>query len=341
MEERRWSQVDLADRTGFSKKHINELVKGRASIAPDTAERLSTVLGGTSQFWLNREANYRAQLERQRVLKAHSQHFEWLNELPVSWMAKRGLLQARQSKAERVDALLRWFGVASVDAWRTTYEAPLVAFRAAGDMKRQVGNLAVWLRTAELQADQIACEAFDLQAFTTALQSARELVAEPNPKIFVPKLRSLLATSGVLLTFTPAPPGCPVHGVTRWLTPDRALLGLSLRYLTDDQLWFSFFHEAAHIAKHRKRQMFVEGLAGLDADLEAEADRFAADVLIPPTDAQRLGALTTAQRVKAFARSLGISAGVVVGRLQHDHLIKYSELNHLKVRYEWTDNDHC
>lgn len=56
---------------------------------------------------------------------------------------------------------------------------------------------------------------------------------------------------------------------------------LSLRHKTNDHLWFSFFHEIAHILKHKK-QLFLEGNNFVkDEVLEAKADNFAADILIP------------------------------------------------------------
>jgi HTH-type transcriptional regulator/antitoxin HigA len=63
LEERGWQRAELADRAGFTGKHVDELIQGRASLTADTAQRLSTVLGGTVEFWLAREAQYRAALE--------------------------------------------------------------------------------------------------------------------------------------------------------------------------------------------------------------------------------------------------------------------------------------
>ena len=114
---------------------------------------------------------------------------------------------------------------------------------------------------------------------------------------------------------------------------------LSARYRSDDQLWFSFFHEAAHILKHGKKLLFVEGLTGLDEDKEREADRFAAGTLIPVSSASLLSSLRTESQVLAFAASIGIAPGVVVGRLQHDGYLRHAQLNHLKVRYEWVTNE--
>jgi len=51
---------------------------------------------------------------------------------------------------------------------------------------------------------------------------------------------------------------------------------LSLRGKTDDQLWFTLFHEIGHVLLHDTRSLFLAGSANRN---EAEADQFAADAL--------------------------------------------------------------
>ena len=60
LEELRMSQADLALRTGFTRKHVNRLVKGNVAITAEAAVRLEAVLGEPASFWLSREAQYRA-----------------------------------------------------------------------------------------------------------------------------------------------------------------------------------------------------------------------------------------------------------------------------------------
>ena len=64
LEERGWTQAELANRTGFTTKHINLLITGKAAITEETALKLERVLGSTAQFWLRREAQYREALAR-------------------------------------------------------------------------------------------------------------------------------------------------------------------------------------------------------------------------------------------------------------------------------------
>jgi Zn-dependent peptidase ImmA (M78 family) len=127
-----------------------------------------------------------------------------------------------------------------------------------------------------------------------------------------------------------------VHGATRWIGPDRAILALTLRYKSNDQLWFSLFHEAAHILKQSKKLLVLEGSEALDPELEREADRFASDFLIPPAEAARLRGLRSAAEVEQAARRIGIAPGIVVGRMQKEGWLPWKNLNGLKVSYEWT-----
>ena len=60
LDERGWTQTEFADRLGTSRKFVNQLMSGEASIDEGTALRLEQVLGGTNRFGLNRESAYRA-----------------------------------------------------------------------------------------------------------------------------------------------------------------------------------------------------------------------------------------------------------------------------------------
>ena len=105
------------------------------------------------------------------------------------------------------------------------------------------------------------------------------------------------------------------------------------------QLWFSFFHEAAHILLHRKKVIFIEDDLQGDPE-EDDANRFAADILIPPFElAQWLAqGRVTKTRIKAFAHNIDVAPGIVVGRLQHDQQLPFDWCNDLKRRLRWTGN---
>ncbi len=61
------TQRELAARLDRPPQVINEIIRGKKAITPDTAIALGKVLGGTPQFWTNLEADYQMALARQKA----------------------------------------------------------------------------------------------------------------------------------------------------------------------------------------------------------------------------------------------------------------------------------
>ena len=338
LEERNWTQAQLADRLGVSRKHVSELITGKATISEANAIKLARVLGSTVRFWLNREAGYRAALADLHAIEQLRDEVSWLDDLPISHMRKAGWIHTHRDKVKTVSECLQFFGVGSVDAWRT-WSAGLgqTAYLMSESAGKAFGSIAAWLRYGEIQAATVECEDYSKEVFKTNMDLLRTLTLEPDPDIFVPRIKKLCSEAGIAVVFEPTPRGCPASGATRWLAPNKALLMLSLRYKTNDHLWFTFFHEAAHILLHRKKLMFLELNQNGEGEEEAEANQFAADLLIPSEYVDLFRTLANSRaEVSQFAKKIGIPPGIVVGRMQYEGLITYRQLNDLKVRYTWS-----
>jgi addiction module HigA family antidote len=52
------SQVALSDHLGIPVQRINELVRGKRGVTPETAWLLAGALGTTPEFWINLQANH-------------------------------------------------------------------------------------------------------------------------------------------------------------------------------------------------------------------------------------------------------------------------------------------
>ncbi|GFP32011.1 antitoxin HigA-1 [Candidatus Hakubella thermalkaliphila] len=63
------SQYRLARDTSVPPRRINEIVQGKRSISADTALRLARYFGTTDRFWLNLQARYDLELEKDRLGK--------------------------------------------------------------------------------------------------------------------------------------------------------------------------------------------------------------------------------------------------------------------------------
>jgi addiction module HigA family antidote len=61
------SQYRLAKETGVPPRRINEIVRGTRSVTADTALRLSRYFGTSERFWLNLQARYDLEVQKDRL----------------------------------------------------------------------------------------------------------------------------------------------------------------------------------------------------------------------------------------------------------------------------------
>ncbi len=61
------SQYRLAKDTSVPPRRINEIVHGKRAITPDTALRLSRFFGLSERFWINMQARYDLEIEKDRL----------------------------------------------------------------------------------------------------------------------------------------------------------------------------------------------------------------------------------------------------------------------------------
>jgi HTH-type transcriptional regulator/antitoxin HigA len=344
MEERDWKQRELAHRLGRPVQAVNEILAGKKEITEDTALELERVMEVPAQFWLAREAQYREHLARQRSAEVSREHVPWLEQFPLKALQEAGVLPLGRLtaafKQELVEPLLRFFGVASPAGWQAHYDQMQPQFRRARPSQQtDVAAITAWLRMGELQAARLQLADYEPARLQAALPEMRALSLRQAEEIG-PELVRLCGQAGVALVFVAPLPGTHVSGVARFLH-GRPLIQLSLLGKWNDLFWFSFFHELAHVLKHPTRAIFLDDAAAgdtADSPEEQEANRFAAETLVPRAQQARLAALPLdAASVEAFAREIGVHPGIVVGQLQHRRRLGYGHaLTRLKARYDIT-----
>lgn len=330
------TQADLAARSGLSLKHINQIAQGIAPITHETALLLEKVTGVSARAWNSLEATYRDRLARLEDRESLLADKAWLKELPIAELQRRGRLPKGIDDLSLLEEVCRFFGVANRSSWEKVWRDPLASFRRSLTFKSDAGAVAAWLRIGEVEAQAIECAPFDAHRFRESLDEIRALTLE-SAEDFVPRLREICAAGGVAVVFVPEIKGTRCWGAARWTSPTKALIELSLRYKSDDHLWFSFFHEAAHLLLHGKKELYITTDRFTD-QAEDEANRFASTFLIPKKHEPRLPGLTLPE-IPDFARELGIAPGIVVGRLQKERLLDWNEGNSLKRRFQFVDRN--
>ena len=338
LDEREMSQSELARRMGRPFKTINEIINGKAAIMPETAIQLERVLGVPANFWTNLESQYREDQARVREVKALEKDAAWIERFPVRDLKRAGHLPNTRDRATLHHYLLRFFGVANKRAWDKVWVAsePLAAFRQSPTLAASWEATSAWVRAGVVEANRLKTKPFDRTGFLTFIQSVRSLTRQ-DPEEFADPLVRESRSFGVVVLFVRPYEGVRASGATHWIAPSKAVIQLSNRYKTDDHFWFTFFHEAAHICLHGHKEVFIEeeDVRSSTQQREQEANEFASDLLIPKGEWEdfKAGHPSTNSAVTQFAAKVGVSPGIVVGRLQQELMWPRTQGNGLKRRF--------
>ncbi|EMJ91623.1 ImmA/IrrE family metallo-endopeptidase [Leptospira alstonii] len=317
---------------------VNGLLNGKIRIDKEIAQQLEIVLGPPANFWIERENQFQKDFSLLESQNLENEKKEWLKLIPVKEMLKLGWLDNFDDSIDVVEKCLNFFGVANIRTWHEKYnsEIGMALFKMTSSFTSEPGAIAAWIRQGEILSQSINCNKWDSDNFLKSLSAIRSLTFKKDPSNFIPELTKLCAESGVAVIIARTPSGCKASGATKFINPDKALLMLSFRYLSNDHFWFTFFHEAGHLLLHSSNSLHVEGSWITNENEEAEANQFAADVLIPEEFKEKFQKLrSNRNEVIKFARFINIHPGIVVGQLQHLNRINRSHLNTLKRRYTW------
>ncbi len=334
LDAREIKKSDFALRCNLSSKTISLIIAGKAPVTPDTAIKFERVLGISSTTWLNIESKYslrKAEREAEECIYANMQK---LNKYPINELIKREIIHETQNKMVQAKELLNFFSVGSFQGLENQINSYSAYFRHSSAFKSTSEALSSWIRMGEVYADNIESEPYNRNKFIKALREIREMTTN-SPSIFIPEIKRLLKESGVVLVIIPELKEVHLSGATKWISKNKALMILSLRHKTNDHFWFSFFHEAAHILFHGKKEIFIDEVKINDTLEEHEANKFASDILIPMRHYKIFaGVRPTKELIVSFAFKINIAPGIVVGRLQRDKKVSFSHMYDLKEKMD-------
>lgn len=332
------TQKELAERMGRPLKLVNEVIKGKAAVTPETAIQLERVLGKEAVFWTNLESLYRQALASVQAEGALEDEVKKAQLYPYDEMVKNGWVPKAEKPIDMAKNLISFFGVNSLDNVIEKRILEPVLYKISLKKKTNENAAAAWLRQGVVDAQKIQTKKFDEQVLKEKIQEIRALTKE-KPETFQDKITSLLADAGVALTITKGLTNVPINGASRWLGSDKALIQLSIYGRSADKFWFSLFHEIGHILLHGKKRANIDISTSVPLDsIEAEANDFAKDILIPRekyVEFVESHHNFTAELVNAFANKIQIHPGIIVGRLQIEERIRFNELNQLRGKLKW------
>lgn len=317
---------------------LRDLLEGRAAIDRRIAAALSEHLGGTAKFWLNRQKNYERALNRAVEKVAEEEADQWLNEIPTP-VAPQATRVSERRRDDQLRHKMVFYNVANLKTWDARYGIiPTdTHFRTSPSFQSNRAAVLAWLRRGEIEADLIVTRPWNPQRLMQLLPQIRLLSRIRRPDRFFPRLREILSDAGVALVVVPTPKGCHASGAARLVAPDKAMALVSFRHRSDDQFWFTLFHELGHLILHQGRA-FVDEDETPESPAEREANDFASMCIVPSVRRSEFLRLTPDKdSIVRFAVSVGVNPGLIVGQLQHAGMLGHGRMEWLKRRWTWDE----
>jgi HTH-type transcriptional regulator/antitoxin HigA len=331
LEARGWSQRDLAAIMNRPPQAISEIVRGSKQIIPETALGLAQALGTSPELWMNLESNYRLHVARQPAQDAEIARRGRLYDLaPIGELIKRGWIQ----RSDSLDVLeKRVCGFLEINSLGNEPQLA-VNFRSTQEHGPEKSAQIAWVKRVEHLAKAQHVPEFNRGALKKGIPETLVLSRKAED---VAKVPSVLQKLGIRFVIVRHLPRTYIDGAAL-LSGGRPVIALSLRFDRIDAFWFTLMHELAHIyAGHRDPhldQLYDTDLA-TDAT-EKEANELARNWLV---DAREFKVFVktskpyfSRSRVLDFALGQNRHPGIVVGRLHHDGIIDYKNLNSYLVR---------
>lgn len=334
LEQRGISQKDLANRTGFSEKHISNVLSGHARLTEDFALKLEKVIPDVpASYWLNYESKYREHLAREKEIYN-------LNTVDLKKVAKKFRFKdvfkgLNLSLAEQATEMLKMLGISDFANFNAAFQNLETEFMEDGGEKEAI---AIWLSLCE---DEVELQNSDLTnidflkvQLKTSLPKFKNIANNDNLEVSLKSCKKLLNSLGIYFVVCEAIPGCKVRGALTQYR-GRPAIYISGRFRTQDYVWFAIIHELAHLLLHYQKNDVIlsyEDNVPDSREKEKEANEFARDFFIdrPAYKSFTTKNEFTSTSIRNFAARQKVTAAIVVGQLQHDGFISYAEGNYLR-----------
>jgi len=333
--DRNMMQKELANRTGFTEKHISSIINGQSSISVEFAMKLECVLGVDATFWINLQSNYETKileyLERENIAENELHVLEEISEIRKFFVEKKYLNQTRD-KIQQVLDIRRILGISNLELINNV--ATNAQYRMPEHNTVNTNVLFAWVRACELETETIVTsDVLDVSKLKLLIPSLKAVMFE-DPSTIHEKLTSILAKCGIKFNIIEHFAGAPVQGFIKKTPEGNVLLCLTTRRAYADIFWFSLMHEIAHIVNGDISESFVD-FSNIQSQIETRADKCAADYLLNASDYTQfvMKADFSISSIVNFADIQKVKPYIVIGRLKKEKLIPYNRFADFMDRY--------
>lgn len=337
LEERQMKQEELAIRTGFSSKHVSEVVNGKKGISPSFAKSLEYVFGMPASFWINLQGIYDKEIleykEQEEIDENEVNIVKSLKEL-IKYAESLNLMTKTKDVISQIIELRTICNVNNL-TYINNLVTSQIAFRKSQTIETNTYVLYVWLRICELiaQKSNIENEYNEEKLKANIINIKKCMFLEINEA--VKELERIFAECGIIFQVVKNFAGAPVQGFIK-KSNNKIIFSMTIRRAFADEFWFTLFHEIGHLLNGDMVSMQFIDYADSKSDMEDKADEFARKTLINEEDYNlfmKRNNLTEEEIVK-FAKEQGVQPFILVGRIQKEKN-DFRFCYRLKKRYKW------
>lgn len=339
LEERGWSQRDLAAIMGVQPSIVSGIVKGTKPISLDLARNLAAAFGTSAQYWVNMETAYR--LHQSPALHTETSARSQLYEVaPVNEMIKRGWIESSNDVSILRTRIEKFFDcrIDQINSGDFCYAA-----RHGTEYGEATPALRAWVRRVRILAKAVHAEPFTSANVETAITRLRPLMGNAEETRHIPRV---LAECGIRFLVIEHLPQTRIDGICSWLDENRPVIALSMRYDRLDYFWFTLLHELGHVSRQDGLTTALApdldlvgekaALTNMKPEVEQLADWFASEHMVRQSEMDnfiaRVKPLFSKVKIQGFAFRQGVHPALVIGQLQHKGAIHWSHSREFLVK---------
>ena len=288
LEERGWSQRDLAYILGCAEQAVTIIINGKRSISPEMAKALAIAFDVAPEFFTNLQQSYDLAKAKEPDLGiATRQRIQ--SHYPAREMIKRGWLIDTKDSSLLEAQLIEFFGVKNLEQVPHLYHAARKTYYD----HIPPAQLA-WLFRVKNLAKSLKVPKYNEHSLRDALGRLKKLLASTEGMRQIP---SILAEAGVRFIIVESIASSKIDGVCFWLDSGAPVIGMSLRFDRIDNFWFVLRHEIEHVLRgDGQKEEIIDSDIQNDSNTnqtaelnkrEVIANKEASEFLLPHEDLKR------------------------------------------------------
>ena len=176
LEQRGWTQLDLAEIMGRPLTALNQIINGKRTITPETARELGAAFGTSAELWLNLESSYRLSLTSTTggEIRKRAQIYEVA---PVKEMQRRCWITPQKTVEDLEKELCRFY---KTDSLSEIQAIPMAARASADDSHTVRAAQLAWGHRVRQLANMVQAAAYTPEAFEARLPELHRIEANPE-----------------------------------------------------------------------------------------------------------------------------------------------------------------